>query len=512
MPRLAFARIQQESNALSPVTSTLEDFERAHYVHGEELLRRCQRGEREVDGFVKNAELSGFVQAVQDHGGIELVPLFGAWAITGGPLARDAFEHFREQLLAGLQEQLDGDGLDGVFLAIHGGLCVRGLDDPEGRLLEDVRALVGPDVPLAVSMDLHANLTVRKTDGNTLIFAYRTNPHRDHRRVGRRAGEVLCRTVTGQVKPVTTWRTLPLVLGGGTTMDFLQPMRPIYRWMRKMERDPRVLYMSLFNCHLWLDDPELGWATHVITDGDPELADRLAEELADKAWAVRHQQPPEFPSASEAIQQARDARLRRKLGTVCMSDASDMVGAGGTGENTALLLAFLEEGSDLDVLLPLRDPVAVEALHGLQPGAPVDLEVGGRLDPERNAPVRIEGTLTSTHEISAFGRLVVVQVGKLSLVLTEGAAMVMQPRFYTQLGLSPWKADVVVVKSLFPFRLYFALHNRKTIYAKTEGITDFDAGLRAIEFEEPVWPKDPVEVWRPTDRRRRGLDPEGARE
>ena len=140
----------------------------------------------------------------------------------------------------------------------------------------DVRALVGPDVPLAVSMDLHANLTVRKTDGNTLIFAYRTNPHRDHARVGQRVGEMLLRTAVGEVRPVSAWRTLPMLLGGGNNVDFLNPMRPLYRWMRRMERDPRVLYISLFQSQPWLDHPEVGWATHVVTDDDPELAERLA--------------------------------------------------------------------------------------------------------------------------------------------------------------------------------------------------------------------------------------------
>lgn len=502
-PRLAFARIQQESNALSPVTTTLEDFTRAHHVSGPELLAACQPGQREVEGFLKNAELSGFVKAVQARGDtFELVPLFSAWAITGGPLALDAFETLRQRLLDQLR---DAGPLDGFFLAMHGGLCVRDLDDPEGRLLEDVRELLGPDVPIAVTMDLHANLTPRKVDGNTLICAYRTNPHRDHARVGRRAGEILCRTVLGEVEPVTTWRTLPLVLGGGTTMDFLRPMRPLYRWMRRQERDPRVLYISLFNCHLWLDHAELGWSAHVITDGDPELADRLAEDLADLAWGVRHQQPPEFPDASEAIHEAREARLLRRLGTVCMSDASDMVGAGGTGENTALLRAFLDEGADLKVLLPLTEPAAVATLAGRSPGDPVQLEVGGRLDPERNAPVAIDGVFLGLHETRAFGRIAVVEQGNLTLVMTEAPALVMQPRFYTELGLSPWSADVVVVKSLFPFRLYFALQNRKTIYARTRGITDFDAGLREVDFACPVWPKDPVADWRPTDRRRRGL-------
>lgn len=504
MPRIAFARLQQESNALSPATTTREEFERAHYLRGDELLARCQKGAQEVEGFIKNAELSGFVQGVQAQpGNFELVPLSAVWAITGGPLATEAWEHHTERLLEELRQAV-AEGIDGFFLAIHGSLCVRDVDDPEGQLLVAMREILG-ERPFGVSMDLHAHLTPPKVAGNTLIFAYRTNPHRDHRRVGRRAAEVLCRTLRGEVRPVTAWRTLPLVLGGGKNIDFLAPMRGIFRWMNKAERDPKVLYVSLFMVHLWLDAEELGWAAHVITDDDPELAERLAEELADLSWEVRHEQPPEFPNASEAVRQAREARLLRKLGTVCMSDASDMVGAGGTGENTALLQTFLDEAPDLKVYMPLRDAVAVDALFDRSVGSEVAMEVGGRLDPERHAPVAISGILRSRHETDAFGRIVVVDVGAMVLVLTEGAPLVMQPRFYRDLGLSPWEADVVVVKSLFPFRIYFALQNRKTIYAKTNGITDFDAGLKALSFEDPVWPRDPVEAWRPTDRRRRGV-------
>jgi microcystin degradation protein MlrC len=499
--RLAFARIAQESNALSPVTSEIADFTRTHFVEGAALLAACGPNAREVPAFLKNAELSGFVRAATRHGdAFELIPLFSAWAVPGGPLSKAAFEHFQDRLLEGLRAALP---LDGVFLSMHGALCVRDVDDAEGRLIQEVRRVVGEGVPIAVTFDLHANLTRRKVDGGTMLCAYRTNPHRDHAKVGERAGDLLCRTVLGRCRPTTAWRSLPLVLGGGTTMDFLPPMRKIYGWMRQQERRRGVEYLSLFNCHLWLDHPEMGWATHVITDGEPALAEELAEELADLAWAVRHHQPPTFPTASEAIAQARGARLARSLGTVCMSDASDMVGAGGTGENTALLRAFLEEGADLRTLLPLRDPVTVDALWSHRPGDVVDVTVGGRLDPARNAPVEVRGRLRVNREVEGFGRISVLDAGRLSLVLTEGAALVMQPRFYTRLGLNPWTADVVVVKSLFPFRLYFALHNRKTIYARTNGVTDFDAGLRATTFASPVWPKAPVEDWRPTDRRRR---------
>lgn len=500
--RIAFARLSLESNALSPVLTTLADFERTHLVDGEELLSRCAPDGNEAPGFLKHAELSGLVRAVRGHKGpVELVPLFSAWTVPGGPLAPEAWLTLRSRLLAGLA---DAGPLDGVFLSLHGALAVPGIDDPEGDLLEGVRGVVGA-VPVAVTLDLHANLTPRKTAVTSLIGAYRTNPHRDHARVGQRVAELLLDAVRGRIRPVHAWRTLPLVLGGGNNVDFLQPMRPIYRWMRKMERDPRVLYISLFQSQPWLDHSEVGWSTHVVTDSDPELAERLADELAERCWAVRHQQPPNFPSALEAIDQARRARWARRLGTVCMCDASDVVGAGGTGDNTRLLAALLEHATDLHSYVPVRDPVAVAELWERPDGQRVSLNVGGRLDPGRNSSLPVVGRVRRRIETDNFGRMVHLEVDHVQLVVTEGANLVVKPSFYSRLGLDPWKADVVVVTSLFPFRLFFAAMNRFTIYARTEGITDFDAALREIPWETPVHPRDEVACWRPTDRRRRGV-------
>jgi len=500
--RIAFARLSLESNALSPVLTTLQDFERTHFMEGQDLLERCEADGTEAPGFLKNAELSGLVRAVRDWDGpVELVPLFSAWTVPGGPLSPQAWMHLRSRLLRELEQ---AGPLDAVFLSLHGALCVPGVEDPEGDLLSAVRALLGP-LPIGISLDLHANLTPQKVRATSILGAYRTNPHRDHAKVGQRVGEMLLQATTGLVRPVSAWRTLPMLLGGGNNVDLLNPMRPLYRWMKRMERDPRVLYISLFQSQPWLDHPEVGWATHVVTDGDAELAERLAEELADLCWSVRHEQPPEFPHALDAIEQARQKRWARRLGTVCMVDASDVVGAGGTGDNTRLLRALLEHGTDLHSFFPLRDPVAIDALWGRPAGSRRPLQVGGRLDPERNASLPIVGRVRNQLRTDSFGRVVHLEVDHVQLVITEGANLVMKPRFYTQIGLDPWKADVVVVKSLFPFRLFFAPMNRHTIYARTQGITDFDAALREIPWQTPLHPRDTIDDWRPADRRRRGL-------
>jgi len=501
--RIAFCRISQETNALSPVRTEVEDFRRAQLLEGPALMRACGRTAPEAPGFLHNAELSGFVRAARKLGGerVELVPLFSAWAVPGGKLSAEAQRWFCEKLLADLRA---AGPVDGVFFSMHGAMGAEGETDPEAAFLGAVRAVVGPDVPIAVTLDLHAHLSAPKVDAATIIAAYRTNPHRDHARVGYRAGAILVRTVLGEVRPHLAWRTLPMVLGGGTTMDFLPTMWPVFRRMRRMERDPRVLYVSLFMCHLWNDAPDLGWATCVITDGAPELGERLAEELADAAWGVRHRLPPHFPTPDEAIRTARRARVRRRLGTVCISDASDMVGAGATGENTRLVKALLEQGHGLVSLAPIRDAAVVEELWDVPAGTAVRTRVGGRLAPEENPPLEVRGVVVRKEHTRAFGRAVVLDAGHLKLVVTEGPPLAMRPSFYRDLGLRPWKADICVVKSLFPFRLYFALLNRKTIYARTRGNTDLDA-WRRLTFDGPVHPKEFVADWRGADRRRRGV-------
>lgn len=501
-PRLAFLRVAQETNAHSPVRSTLADFERTHWFEGEALLRRCQPDGVEVPGFLKNAELSGLVRAVRDVAGgrIALVPLFSAWAIPGGPLAADALEALR----ARVREALTRAGpVDGVFISLHGAMNAEGEDDPEARFLEEIRAVVGPEVPIAITLDLHAQLTRRLVEQVDILSAYRTNPHRDHARTGYRAGAMLAKRLLGLARPVLAWRTLPLVLGGGTTIDVAPTMRPLFRHMTRMERHPKVLDASLLTCHLWARDPELGWAAVVMTDGEVDLAEALAEDLADRAWGVRHAQPPTFPDPEQAIARVRRARLRRGLGTVCMCDASDIVGAGAAGENTRLLRALIEQAPDLVSYVPLRDPHTLDAIADRPDGAVVDVVLGGRLDPE-NPPLPLRATILRRAAHPVFGRMAVLVHHGVHVVLTEGQPLAMKPAFFTHVGLSPWAADVVVVKSLFPFRLYFLLHNRQTLYVRTEGATDLDR-VRTLRFDHPVHPLHAVADWRPTDRRRRGV-------
>lgn len=505
--RIAYVRIMAETNALSPVLTEVVDFERTHYLSGTELSRAVSTslGE-EVPGFVRNAELSGFHDAVRKlapPGAIVTVPLFSAWAVSGGRISRACFDHFATRLADALRAALP---LDGLYFALHGALGAEGEVDPEARFLEIARGILGPDVPIGCSFDLHGLLTREKMAQLDLLAAYRTNPHRDHGKTGFRAGSLLVRRVLGEITPTAAWRAIPMVLGGGAGTDFLPPTARLFRLMKQLERDPRVLDVSLFLCHFWNDHPELGWSAYVVTDNAPELAERLADQLAEGAWSVRHDPVPEFLDPAEALRKIRAARLKRILGTVCVCDASDVVGAGGTGENTNLLRAFLADAPELITYLPLRDSAVVASLATTPVGETVTVTVGGKLDPEHNPPLTVTGRVRMKVTLPAFGAVVVLDLGGVQLALTEAPPLVMKPRFYRDIGLDPWKADVCVVKSFFPFRIYFLAENRMTLYVKTRGITDVDAVARLV-FAGPVHPFAELADWRPEDARRRGPRP-----
>lgn len=510
--RLAFGRINQETNALSPVSTELSDFQATHLLRGGELLEVCGPGRTEVQGMFKNAELSGFVQGARRVGKkrsleLELVPLISAWAVPSGPLSRACFEGLVDELC----ERLRAAGpVDGVYLSLHGAMGVRDLAlpieaSPDSEILRRVRAVVGAEVPIAVSLDLHGNLTRAMVEGAELIQAYRTNPHRDHRNVGAGLAERLVQVVLQEVKPVKAWRSLPMLLGGGTTVDFLSPMRRIFRQAKAIEAEPGVLGASLMMVHPWNNHLELGWSTLVIVDEQKvgrDQAEAHAEALAESAWSVRDQMPPTFQAPEAAIARARAATLARKLGVVVMADFSDVVTAGAPGENTALIRAFLEHGQDLLAYVPLRDPALVAALWDQPLNREVEVELGRKLDPARGQGLHLKATLADRRTTHGVGRALILRAGQLVVVVTEGPAMAVKPSFYSDLGLSVWKADVVVVKNFFPFLLYFLPYARKNLFVKTAGITDFDAAY-TLPFAGPIHPRDVVPDWRPADRRRR---------
>ena len=376
---IAIVELLQETNSFSQVPTTEAMFRSTSLLRGADIIPFSKKEKLELGGCIAAVEKLG-------RGEFKIVPVLKARSMSGGPLERALYESLKKEIISGLKKT---DHLDGIYLALHGAMGVLGMRDPEGDLLAAIRREISATVPIGVTFDLHANLTCKRMEAATFVIGYRTNPHRDHYDVGYSAGEILMKTINGEVKPVMAWRKMRLLKGGGMNVDFLAPMRSVFKAMRKMEKDARVLSVSDFPVHIWLDDPELGWSTVAVTDGDRALAEKLAEEIADRNWEVRDAPHPHGSTAEEAIAIARSKNIARKLGTVVFCDASDAVGTGTPGESTWILKSLVEGAADLVSYVPVRDAEAASRAYSKELNESVTVTVGGKLDRYLQPPVRV---------------------------------------------------------------------------------------------------------------------------
>ncbi len=491
--RIAYGRIFHEANAFSPLATGREDFERMHDLEGEALAAATTLRGTELKSFMPHAELTGFRQAAWLAGGVETVPLTSSLAVPGGPLSRETFDWLLGRLLA----RLRGAGqVDGLYLALHGSMQVTDLDEaPEGVILRRAREVLGPQAKLAVSYDLHANLSRALVDPVDVLIAYRTNPHWDLAPTGFRAGNRLIRALRDQVAPVHAWRKLPMVLGGGITIDFMAPMRKVFRHLRKLEEDPRVLSASLFMVHMYTTAEDLGWAVHVTTDGDLDLAERLADDLADRAWAERRAPLPPFRSVDEVLTQV-EASAWRRLGPITLVDVDDIVGAGAPGGNTHVVRGLAARDRGLKAFVPVHDPALVEETWDVPFGARRSVVLRGT--PGYGMPeVPLEVVVAARAETD-FGRVVRLDVGSFHVVVADRPPLPIHPDFWSAVGLRARDADLIVQKNFFHYRLFYATTSFRHLPVVSAGATSLEA-VRTRQHAIPTFPSVDMPDWRAHD-------------
>lgn len=497
--RIAYGRVFQETNAFSPLPTTRADFEAMHRLDADLLAKETRLGGHELRGYLRHAELTGFVQAARLAGDVETVPLWSTLAVSGGPVTGETFAWLVDETLRRLRE---AGPIDGVYLAMHGSMQVDGLDgSPEGAMIAAVRDVIG-ERALAVSYDLHGNLT-QSMLGADVVVAFHTNPHRDLFGTGMRAGKLLIETLRGHCRPVHAWRKLPMVLGGGLTIDFVAPMRQVFRRVAEIEREPGVLSANVFMLHPYNKANDVGWAVHVSSDGDEALASHYAEELADLVWAQRHVEPPEMYPAGEVLDRVRDS-VWRKLGAVSLVDVDDIVGAGAPGGNTHLISELIDDDRGLKSYVPLHDPAAVDALWSTPEGAPVAIALRGT--PGYDQPeVFFEGVLARKMQ-SDFGRTLRLDAGTVHIAITERPPYTCSPRFWSELGLSARRADAIVQKAFFHYRMFYVASSFRHLGFVSQGASSLQQ-IRDRDYVVPMWPRHRLADWRPYDPILRGIRP-----
>ncbi|MCZ6874993.1 MAG: M81 family metallopeptidase [bacterium] len=187
--RIVTGTFSHETNTFSNIPTSMDEFAKQGITHGDAIAHRF-RGTNTIE--------AAFMDAADKHGFELIWTIFGS-AIPGGPVSQEAYDYFSGHLLEGIQA---ADQIDGVLLHLHGAMVTDHVDDGEGHVLEAVRRLVGPQIPIVTTLDLHANLTPRIIQNCNAMTGYDTYPHVDVYERALEAAEILVRIIKGEIKPV----------------------------------------------------------------------------------------------------------------------------------------------------------------------------------------------------------------------------------------------------------------------------------------------------------------------
>lgn len=489
--RIALIHVSQETNDFNPVPTTLRDFDAFGTLEGTAIVDRMQ-GIGQVGGYLEAV-------AASDHD-IETIPILRSYACAGGRITREAFEFFADKIQAGLTY---AGRIDGLALQLHGACAADSIDDVEGALVALCRAILGPDIPIVLGLDHHANITRAMVDNSTAIVGHRTQPH-DPFDTGRIGTDLLIRIIAEQLHPVMAWRKIPLLSHQEQFLTSQGPMKTWFDRARSMEIDPRVLQASNYPMQPWLDVTEGGWASIVVTNGDEALAEACADELADLAWSLRDAFQVKEAMAIDAAVRAAD---QEPSGVVILSDTGDTVFGGAAGDSNLILEAILRLGIKGRALVPLISPQAVARLAEAGEGAEVTLPLGGEATGFFQ-PLTVTGTVRriahgrvdvqdDRHGEVDMGLTVVFQVGPATVLISELRGVAGNaPAVYRAFGIEPSSYQMAVLKTASNFQ-YFAPIASRVIRVDTPGPGQSDVmTLPWKRIPRPVHPLDAIADWR----------------
>jgi microcystin degradation protein MlrC len=402
----------------------------------------------------------------------------------------------RKELLRELEATLP---VDGIYLDLHGAMEVEEVGDAEGDLVATVRALVGQDVLISVSLDLHGNISPTLVDNANILTAFRTAPHRDYAETRHRALTLLVRALREGLNPVSVLIKPPLLLAGESAVTEAEPARSLYARLAGIDRVPGIMNASLLIGCAWTDSVYTSSSIIVVAERDKELARQQATKFSQEVWTRRHEFgfAVEATSIDEAIRQAMAGSER----PVFISDSGDNVTAGAAGDIPFCTERLLALGATDALVAGLTDPEAVQRCIAAGEGVKVGLRIGGKLDQVNGKALYVTGRVQhlsrAPHESRGEPTMAVVQAKGVKILLTIDRRIFAERATIAVAGVDPMRQKIVVVKQgyLFPD---LADHAPRAIMALSPGAANLRVGkLPYQQITRPIFPIDANFDWVP---------------
>ena len=491
--RLAALGLMHESNTFVNEPTDCSAFEECLVARGDEIPARLGDSQSTMAGFLD----------VHDGHAVTVQPLMFSIANPRGPVSALAFDRLGGEMLRLLQEH---GPWDGVLMAQHGAAVSENHVDADAELVTRAREIVGPDVPLGVTLDLHGNVGRRLVAAATVVNAYRTNPHGDARTRARECAELVIRAGRGDVRPCPVLLRVPVVPNILRQSTDLEPMRTLYGNLDQVLQAPGLLSASILQGYPYADVPDLSMSVIAVGDGDPEAAQEPACRLASAIWAARSAMQAAALSPEEAV--ARAAAAPR--GPIVLLDVGDNIGGGSPGDSTVLLAEAIRFGVG-NLLQTLHDPESVAVCAEAGAGERVALRVGAKADDRHGRPVPVTGQVLNVDDGRfedpgpTHGGFRHFDGGTTAVLASDqGPTLVLHSKLipntsleeYRSVGIDPAAHQLVVAKGVNAPRFAYAPIAAELLQVDTPGVTTADLSRFTYRRRpRPLYPFEPDLEW-----------------
>ena len=485
--KFVIAMMKHETNTFSPVPTPFESFVSHAALSGDDAYQAFKG---------TNTPLAAFVDLAEKEGADFTIPI-AAETWPSGPVAAEAYTRISDVICDAVAQ-----GCDAIFLDLHGAMVCQNTDDGEGTLLARIRS-IAPDIPLAVALDLHANLTAEMIANCTAIAGYATYPHIDMYEAGLRSGNILIKALKGDVNPTMDWANRPMLAHTLRMGTDDVPMGDLVAKAKAIE-DQDALAVTVFGGFPLSDFKDAGLSVVVVTDNNQKAARDISNRLADEAWQRRREFVYQIEPLAESV--ARAGQMSQ--GPILLIDHADNCASGGTQDTMAVVAEVMRQELKDVAVGAIRDPQAVKKLIESGVGSNVTLALGGKMDMpsigRQGEPLEVTGRVRLisdgdfivqgpmlTGVTMHMGKTAVLDTGSIQFVVIENNHEPFDLEMFRSVGIEPTAKRYLLLKSRIHYRAGFKPIAKQIVECSGIGVTGSDYSQFKFEkVRRPIYPLD----------------------
>ncbi len=484
--RIFFLELHQETDTFNPIRYDLEMFSSIRHAEGEDFFKKC----RNVPG-----QVAGALKAVEEAGGVA-IPSMSLYGVSGGCISDSSLDYFLEKVKGYL---VDAGHIDGILASLHGATVSETHEDVCGDILEFVRSVVGPDLPIASCFDLHANITDKIIANSDFVTGYQTYPHIDLFQTGYRAGKQLMDSLNGVEQHIATAKVPMLVPPAGYSTKE-EPLKTLFDYADGLVKSGKLIDYTIFIVQPWLDISEI--TSRVVCVADTiEDAELYSEKMAVMLYERRTGCWPDLEPVEDILRIACNGDTPKP---VILADAADSPNGGCVGDSVAVAMVIYKKGLNINSCMFVKDPEAAKKAFAVGVGNEAEFEIGAKYTKNMPGPLKAKARVRSLHDgifysgkyenkgmPNYIGKSAVVSIttgsyGRMDILLCDTPGATGDPQIFKHFGLEPEMYDLVVVKANTSFKKPYGEFAGSIHYGNTPGAGSSDL----LRFEWKKVPKD----------------------